>query len=67
MKVNLNSKEQQGLKSMNMYWEEIAKRENLTPSTIMNEVKQMNSVLGWLEILLIVGEYAKNYTQPARE
>ena len=62
MKVKLTSEEIDGLKSMNMYWEEISKRDN-NAIIAYQEISQLQTVLRPIDILLICGDYAKNYKE----
>lgn len=56
-KVNLNENQISTLKSMNKYWEEIAARPD-KKHMLPIELNQMLGVIGAMNALLIVGEYA---------
>jgi hypothetical protein len=60
MKVELTQEQVRTLKSMNNYWEEISQRPDEKPVSF-EEFNQLVSVLDIRQVLLIVGEYAKNY------
>lgn len=60
--VKLNAEQVHVLRGMNKYWEEISTRdEPRRTECAINEMDQMCSVLSRNDILLIVGDYAKNY------
>jgi hypothetical protein len=61
MKIKLTQEQIQGLKSMNIYWEEVAKRPEGGLKIAFQELAQATSVIDLFEILLILGEYAKSY------
>jgi hypothetical protein len=60
MKVKLTLNQIQVLKSMNNYWEEISKRPD-GAAIVMEEIRNLNSAISFMDILLIVGDYAKSY------
>lgn len=60
--VELTEEQQQALTSMNQYWEEISKRDNPAPMAA-SEIRQLIAVFDPIKILLIVGDYAKNYSK----
>lgn len=61
MVVHLTEPQKQKLLSMNNYWEEISKREEWRQKMNADgELVQLLSVLTPMQVLLIVGEYAKN-------
>jgi len=56
MEKLLSEEEVQGILSMNLYWEEVIKREDTSP--LRNELKDIVRILG-TKILFIIAEYAK--------
>jgi len=56
MKNLLSEEEVSGVLSMNIYWEEVAKREDTSP--LRNELRDIVGRLG-TKILFIIAEYAK--------
>jgi hypothetical protein len=62
MKIKLTEKQVQALKNMNNYWEEISKRDGYG-ALVSQEFQQLFSAIDGMKILLIVGDYAKNYKE----
>lgn len=65
MTVKLSSEQLTGLKSMNLYWQEIKNRDEVSKYTIGLEEIQ-NLIVKWdilrpIDILLIIGQYVENY------
>ena len=56
MKKILSEGEVSEVLSMNIYWEEVVKRENTSP--LLSELNQVFNLLG-TKILFIIAEYAK--------
>lgn len=56
---SINKKERAVLKSMNLYWEEIALRDH--PNVILfNELRNLQNVLSPIKILSIISLYIQN-------
>ena len=60
MKIAIEKETLKGLQSMNMYWQEISKRESHTEAA-KHEFQQLISILSPMDILLIVGEFVSNF------
>lgn len=63
MKIELTGNQINTLVSMNNYWEEISKREKVGELSRM-ELNQLFTVLNPIQVLLIVGEFAKQEQSP---
>lgn len=63
MIIKLTKSQVETLKSMAVYWDEVSKRDNKKQAYNIahDEFSQLLSVLSAIDLLLIVGEYAKNY------
>jgi hypothetical protein len=63
MKAKLTRDEVQSVRSMNDYWEEVSKRDFQDHVIYLSELRSLTQFIGAKNILLIVGEYAKNYKE----